>query len=42
VRDVLYVVLAVFNPLSRRQYGVEDVLLVGFVLHRRQCSLLFE
>ena len=42
MRDVLDVVLAVLNPLSRGQNGVEDVLLVGFVFHRRQCSLLLE
>ncbi len=40
MRDVLDVVLAVLNPLSRGQNGVEDVLLVGFVFHWGQCSLL--
>ena len=42
MRDVLDVVLAVLNPLSRGQNGVEDVLLVGFVFHWGQCSLLLE
>lgn len=37
--DVLDVVFAVFNPLSRGQDGVEDVFLFGFALHGGQGSL---
>ncbi len=40
MRDVLDVVLAVLNPLSGREDGVEDVLGGGLGLHGWELGLL--
>jgi hypothetical protein len=40
VAHILDVVLACFNPLSRGQDRVQDVLRARLRLHRRQLSLL--